>query len=397
MNMDTFLAQNLVTRTNTSSLKWDKLGERYGDPDLLPMWVADMEFAPPQAVLEAMTKRVAHGAFGYSFVPDSYYEAFAAWQLRHHNAELKREWVRFSTGVVTGFYWMVNAFTEPSDAVLIVSPVYYPFFNAVRDTGRTLVRSEAVRGSDGVYRLDEVDFERKIVANNVKLYIMCSPHNPIGRVWSSEELETQLRICQRHGVIVVADEIHQDLVIGSQPFVSAQEVAQGAYRSSIVTLNALSKTFNLAGLLHSHIVIPDERLRARYDAYAKTVNQTETNILATVAYEAAWRNGDEWLEAMLGVVRHNRDHIVGSLAKYAPKIHIPPLEGTYLLWLDLREYVTPVNTKEFIQDTCKLAIDYGEWFSDQAQGFVRINLATDPAFIAQATDRIISNLPKVTQ
>ncbi|WP_316670282.1 PatB family C-S lyase [uncultured Propionibacterium sp.] len=392
MDADAFAQRYQVERRNTDSLKWDALEARFGDPDLLPMWVADTEFRAPEAVLDALTERVAHGAFGYATVPDSYFEAFDAWAAARRQARVEREWVRFGTGVVSSFYWMISAFTDPGDAVMLTTPVYYPMHSAVRDTGRRLITCELARDENGEYGFDLGGFERTIVDGDVKEWIACSPHNPVGRVWTEAELDAVLGICARHGVIVVADEIHQDVLPGSRPFVAMSEVADGAYRDRVITLNAVSKTFNLAGLVHSHIIIPDDALRARYDSWSRAYVRTEPNIMGLTAAEAAWRGGAEWLSGFTDLVRVNDRDFRARVREVAPTAQIPTLEGTYLLWLDLRDYVRPADLRSFLQDTCGLAVDYGEWFSSRARGFARFNLATTPAILAQGVGRLVDGL-----
>lgn len=393
MDVTEFCERYAVERKGTNSLKWDALDERFGDPDLIAAWVADMEFKAPEAVLEAMQQRIAHGVFGYSFVPESFYEAFIDWEKRHHGYEVKKEWIRFSTGVVTALYWFINAYTKPDDAVMIITPVYYPFHNAVKDTGRKLVTCELVN-EEGKYHVDFNEFEKSIVDNDVKLFIQCSPHNPVGRVWTEEELTTILSICKKHDVLVVSDEIHQDLVMEGHKHIPSAIVNDGEFADRLITVTAPSKTFNLAGLLNSQIIIENEQLRTQFDEYVKTVNQTEVNILGLTAAEAAYRHGQEWLDGLLAVIRHNYDHVKRHLQEKAPEIIISPLEGTYLIWLDLRNVIDPEKTKEFIQDRCRIAVDFGEWFGSEGKGFIRLNMATEPRFVELAVVNILSNLGK---
>lgn len=392
--MQKFVDMYSVERRNTRCLKWDALEERFGDPNLVAMWVADMEFKAPKAVSEALVERAEHGVFGYSLTPDSYYEAYFNWQQKRHGIHLEKEWIRFSTGVVQELYNLVNIFTEEEDAVIIITPVYYPFHNAIRDTNRKLVRSELIN-EDGKYRIDFDDFEKQIVENNVKLFILCSPHNPVGRVWSEEELETVLEICKKHHVFVIADEIHQDIMLGKRKFISALNVKNRTYHDNLVVVTAPSKTFNLACLLNAHTIIPDEKIREKYDQAIKTINQTEKSLMGQIAAEAAYTHGEEWLESLLEVIRHNFNYLKNELEKHAPKAIVTELEGTYLAWIDLRPYVNCEETKEFIQDKCGLAIDFGEWFSDKCKGFVRLNMATDPKLVELGTQRVITELQKL--
>lgn len=301
--------------------------------------------------------------------------------------------MRFSTGVVTALYWFVNAFTKPEDAVIILSPVYYPLSNAVKDTGRKLVSSELIN-TGGKYTIDFEDFEKQIIDNDVKLFIHCTPHNPVGRVWTAEEAEKLLSICDKHNVLIVSDEIHHDMTFDDHTHLPSAIVADGKFSERIVTVTAASKTFNLAGLLTSQIIIENEELREQFDRFVKSVNQTEVNLLGMTASEAAFRHGADWLEGLRAVVKSNERYAVEQFAEYAPKLVISPLEGTYLLWIDLRPYIDPEDVKEFVQDTCKLAIDYGEWFGEKSRGFIRLNLGTEPRHIKQAVDSIIEHLPQ---
>lgn len=391
MNVKEFCEKYLIDRKDTNCLKWDALEKRYGDKDLVAMWVADMEFKTPEVVTRAMIERIEHGIFGYSYVPQSYYDAFIKWEKNEHNYEVKKEWMRFSTGVVGDLYNFVNAFTKPGDSVIILTPVYYPFFDAVKDTGRNLITSRLIN-TGGVYTIDFEDFEKKIIGNEVKLFIQCSPHNPVGRVWTEGELDMVLSICERHKVLVVSDEIHQDIIIGKNKQIPAAVASMGRYADNLITVTAPSKTFNLAGLLNSKIIISNEELRKKYDAYRKSVNGAEVNIMGLVAAEAAYNHGKEWLDSLLKVIEHNYNHVKNRLNEEAPKIIITPLEGTYLAWLDLRGYIKPDDTKTFIQDKCRLAVDFGEWFSSDCKGFVRLNMATDPRHVEKAVDNIINNI-----
>lgn len=396
MDKEQFLERYAIERKGTNSLKWDKLEERFGDADLLAAWVADMEFKVPEQVTDALREKVDFGVFGYSYVPDSYYEAFINWEKERHGYQVDREWMRFSTGVVTALYWFVNAFTKADDSVIILSPVYYPFGNAVRDTGRRLVTSELIN-TEGRYTIDFEDFEQKIIEHDVKLFIHCSPHNPVGRVWTEEEAEQLLTVCEKHNVLVVSDEIHHDMTFGDHTHIPSAIVSGGKYADRIITVTAASKTFNLAGLLTSQIIIENEELRKAFDAFVSSVNQTEVNLLGMTASEAAFRHGADWLDGLRAVVKANERYAVETFAEHAPGLVISPLEGTYLLWIDLRAYVDPDGVKEFIQDTCKIAIDYGEWFGEQSKGFIRLNLGTEPRHIQQAVKSIIEHLPAERQ
>ncbi|WP_289088340.1 MalY/PatB family protein [uncultured Veillonella sp.] len=388
--MDTtqFLTQYLVSRRHTNSLKWDALEKKFGNADLTAMWVADMEFKTCPAITAALEGRVAHGVYGYTLIPDSYYDAVIGWHKRRHGYTLKREWFRFSSGVVNALYSVINALTQPGDGVLILTPVYYPFHYAINDTGRTLYTSDLVADESGRYYIDFTDVEAKLRSGHVRMFILCNPHNPVSRVWSEAELTRLFVLCNEYDVQIISDEIHQDIIPGSLPFTPALRVANGKYQDRIIVVNSASKSFNLASLLHSHLFIPNENVRKQYMAYMKTLGHIEPNALSITATEAAYTHGDDWLDALIDVIRQNAVTFSRRLKEAAPKLIITPLEGTYLCWVDFRAYLAPEATKAFLQDTCGVAVDFGEWFAPHCQGFARFNLATDPAIVEDVARRI---------
>ncbi len=391
MDFEKFCKENCVERRGTGTLKWDSLQDIFGDADLLALWVADMEIQSPPSVREALTKRVEHGVFGYGRVEDHYYDAFFAWQKKRHGIELAKNNVRFATGVVGSLYTAVRTYTKENASVVICPPVYYPFYDAILNTGRNLVTCE-LDNHEGHYTLDLEKFEKAITENQVEMFILCSPHNPVCRVWTEDELDGVLGICQKHNVLVLADEIHQDFAYDTNPFVSTALVKGGKYKDILIILNAASKTFNLAGLIHSHVIIYDEKLMEKYDAYIKSVGSAEANLMGLTAVEAAYRGGEEWFDNVKALIRHNYDYMKQEFAKELPKIVVTPLEGTYLSWIDLRGYLPGKEVEEFIQKKCRLACDVGEWFSFTGHGFIRINLATDTKNIRTAVERIITNI-----
>ncbi len=390
MDKQEFLKKYIVERRGTDSMKWDGLEGKFGEgaKDLLAMWVADMEFRTCDAVVEALAERSRHGVFGYSIVPEEYYQVFSRWMERRYGFPVKKEWLRFSTGCVTAISWMIHAFTNPGDACLILTPVYYPFHNVVTNSDRRLVKAE-LRYEDGYFTMDMEAVEKAIVENQVKMFLLCSPHNPAGRVWTEEELDQVLAVCQKHHVLVVSDEIHQDIVFGGRRFVPAAVVSGGKYRDIVLTLNSATKTFNLATLLHSHIIITNEKLRERYDRFASALNRTEISIMGMAATMAAYQQGEEWLGNVLEVIWDNYSDLKETLEKGLPGARVCCLEGTYLPMVDLRACVEPERTQELVQERCRLGVDYGEWFGDRYQGFIRLNLATDPAYVKEAAQRLI--------
>ena len=377
-------------RRGTNAMKWnhlDRIGFR--GENLLGMWVADMDFAAPECVREALRSAADFGTFGYDFPPPDYHDAFMAWERDRHGLNVERDWIRFSPGVVTGFFWLVKMLTEPGDAVLIQSPVYYPFMSAVEDQGRRLVRSELVN-TNGVYTIDFEDFENKIIGENVRVFILCSPHNPIGRIWTKDELSRMLEICRRHGVKVISDEIHHDFELFGHRHTPTLSV--GEYGDMVAMLTAPSKTFNLAGLQNSFVILPDEEMRRRYDAVLREVHIMGGNSLGNVAAAAAYTSGADWLSSILRTVEENDRLFRSRLAEGLPDAVVSPLEGTYLLWVDLGAYVAPEDIRTVMEERCGLALDYGTQFGGNAPCHIRVNLATDGAVVEEAAGRLIRNL-----
>ena len=377
-------------RKHTNCEKWDGLIDIYGQDDLLAMWVADMDFQVPDCVISALQNYVSHGAFGYYRTPDSYYEAFINWEKYQHGFEVQKGWLRFSPGVVSAFYWIVQFMTNPGDAIIVTTPVYYPFMNSVKDNGRKLITSDLVN-MDGTYMIDFADFEKKIIDNHVKLFILCSPHNPVGRVWTHEELKTLFDICRKHNVFVISDEIHHDLVYGENKHIPSLTV--GDYNDMMIMLTAPSKTFNLASCQNSIIVIPGEQIREKWDDFTGKLRVTEGNSFGYIAAEAAYTDGNAWYEKMKEIVYGNYTYVKETFATELPQVIVSPLEGTYLAWIDMKHYLIPEEMAEFMQEKCGLAFDYGDWFGGKNFAtFIRMNLATSRENVEMAVRRIVQTL-----
>ncbi|MDN7146501.1 MalY/PatB family protein [Liquorilactobacillus mali] len=391
MKVADFVEKYAVERKNTDSVKWDGMKDGFGTNDLLPMWIADTEFKAPETVMYALKKRIEHGAYGYSLTPDSYYEAYFKWQQERYGTELHREWIRFGSGVVQSISALVNVLTLQDDAVMVLQPVYHPFMHVIENNERKLVVSN-LKNDDGHYEMDFEDIRAKIQNEHVKLLINCSPHNPVGRVWNAEELEKLFEICREEKVLVISDEIHHDLIIGDNKFVSAISIKDGFYRDNIVMLDAASKTFNLAALQSSHVVIANPQIRERYDEYVERMCLPSGNLLGEVAAEAAYREGADWLSGMLGLIKYNFDYVKNQFAENEPTIKIAELEGTYLAWVDMRAVVDPSKLHHFMQHDAKLAVNYGEMFGTAGKGFIRLNLATTPENVEKAVNYILKAL-----
>lgn len=395
MNKQEFVAEYAVERKNTDSVKWDGLKSTFNADDLLPLWVADTEFKAPKAAINALTKRVEHGAFGYSLTPQGYYDAYFKWQKERYGIELHEEWMRFGTGVVQSLSTLVSLLTQPKDSVMVLQPVYYPFMNVIKNNERNLVISDLKADEKGHYTMDLADIDAKMKEKDVKLLILCSPHNPVGRVWSEQELTDLLELCRQNQVLVISDEIHHDLLMGDEKFVSALSVKDGYYRDNLVVVDAPSKTFNMASLLNSHVIIANPQIRARYDRLFTRQEAPAGSILGKVAGQAAYEDGADWLSGLIETVKSNYEYVKQELTTAYPEIVVTELQATYLMWIDMSKVVAPKQLELFIKQKAGLAVDFGEWFGQAGKGHIRINLATTPANIERAVSSLLSALQEI--
>lgn len=375
-------------RRGTDCLKWDGMERNFGRSDLMALWVADMDFEAPAGVTAAVRTWAEHGIYGYYWTPDGYYDSFIAWEHAHHGYIVERDWLRYSPGIVTGIYWLLLNLTQPGDGIAVLTPVYYPFFHAIEDTGRRLNGSPLIN-NNGIYSIDFANLDETLAKS--KVLILSSPHNPVGRVWTPEELKQIGELCKKHNVYIISDEIHQDLVLGEKRHHPTATVTD----AKVVTLASASKTFNLAGLSNAFVILPDAELREKFDAFQKEHAFRGGASVGYIAARAAFETGEPWLESLLDQVRENYTLIHDSLADKLPKAVVAPLEGTYLMWIDLRAYVAPEQIKEVMEQKCGLAVDYGEWFGfEDYRSFIRINLATRTENARLAVERLSSVLGK---
>ncbi|TCP31279.1 cystathionine beta-lyase [Scopulibacillus darangshiensis] len=373
-------------RFNTASVKWDETENLFGDKDILPMWVADMDFRIPDEVVEALKNRAEHGIFGYTTRSESYLNAVVDWMKERHQWDVKKEWLCHSPGVVTGLSLIVDAFTKPGDKVVIQPPVYYPFTKVVLKHGRDLVFNP-LKFEDNRYTMDFDDLERKLDPD-VKLLILCSPHNPVGRVWTKEELTRLGEICLKHGGIVVSDEIHFDLVFKEHQHVPFATISE-AFANNAIVCTAPSKTFNLASLQTSNIIIPNDGLRETYTAQLEKYSLGMPNAMGMVAAEAAYRYGEEWLDQCIDYVKENLDFMTDYISKNIPKIKVIQPEGTYLAWLDCRLLdLEEKKQEELMLKKAKVAFDEGYIFGQGGTGFTRINLACPRSILVEGLKRL---------
>jgi len=361
-----------VDRTGTDCIKWDYLKEFFGKDDLDAFWVADMDFKAPDEILKPIRDRAAHGVFGYTAKPPEFYSAVIEWFQKRYQWKIQKEWIVTTPGVVPALNLAVQEFTEPGDGIIIQPPVYFPFMHAVELNGRTLL-DNTLQLRDGIYRMDFEDLERK--ASKASMLILCSPHNPVARVWSESELDELGRICREHDLFVFSDEIHADIVFNPHRHLPTPAVNSDLARRTISAF-ATSKTFNLAGLQLSINIIPDQEIRERFKKTIEKLHLNMSNIFGIVGTRAAYENGEPWLDQLLEYLWGNftavRDHFESEI----PKITVLEPEGTFLLWLDCRKLeLSDKQLASLFVHRAGLALSAGEMFGQGGSGFMRLNIA----------------------
>lgn len=377
----------IIDRKNTDSLKYDFAVRRGMPEDILPLWVADMDFRTPPCVIDALAEKSRHGIFGYSDTREDYFEVLRDWFSRQFGWNVKPEWLVKTPGVVYAFCTAIRSLTDEGDAVLIQEPVYYPFSGSIRANGRKLVVNQLIY-SQGKYTIDFEDFEEKIIRNRVKLFILCSPHNPVGRVWTREELLRLGEICLKHGVLVVSDEIHADFTFpGHRHLVFAD--LKPEFSEMTITCTAPTKTFNLAGLQISNIFIPNQSIRRRFRQEIDKSGYSQPNIMGIVACRAAYRDGQEWLEELRKYLSGNLDYLRDFLKHNLPQIKLVEPEGTYLVWLDCSGLgLDDRELENLIVNKARLWLDSGTMFGAGGEGFQRINIGCPRAILDQALKQL---------
>ncbi len=378
----------VIDRRGTGSIKVDLIQKNQLPEDTIPLWVADMDFETAPEIREALTRLSEYGIYGYSMPQDSYFTAVHDWFFRRFGWEVREEWMLQTPGVVFALATAVRAFTEENDRVLIQRPVYYPFTKVVEQNNRVVVNSPLVY-ENGSYHIDFEDFENKIVSENVKLFILCNPHNPVGRVWAKEELQRMGEICIKHDVFVVADEIHCDFIRKDYQHTNFATLGED-FEQNCMICTAPSKTFNLAGLQISNIFIPNEEKRELMQKELDRVGFHGAGLFGMAACEAAYTYGEKWLEELLLYLEGNLEYIRDYVKEKLPKVKIIEPEGTYLLWLDVSAYgYTQEELKERLRSQVRVWLDEGDMFGVEGNGFVRVNIASPRAVIAGAMERFL--------
>nr|WP_092072061.1 PatB family C-S lyase [Dendrosporobacter quercicolus]NSL48683.1 putative C-S lyase [Dendrosporobacter quercicolus DSM 1736]SDM36083.1 cystathione beta-lyase [Dendrosporobacter quercicolus] len=377
----------VIPRQGTGCSKWDGVEKVFGSREVLPLWVADMDFAVPAAVTDKLIERSRHPIYAYNTQDESLYQAFIDWVKRRHGWEIETDWILVAPGVVPSIILSILALSEPGNGVIIQPPVYPPFFASIKDNERVIVENPLIE-NHGHYEIDFDDLEKKLADPNNKLLLFCSPHNPVGRVWTRAELSRVYELCQKYEVAVLADEIHHDLVYAGHRHTVFASLGESASKQS-VTFMAASKTFNIAGLNFSFIVVPCQRRRSLIRRWFTRLHLNRNNLFGVAATETAYREGEAWLNCLLPYLEQNADTLVDFIQCRLPKIKVTKPEGTFLAWLDFRAYFTSAQALEqFLVYQAKVGLNPGRNFGRQGEGFARINFATQRSVLLEGLARI---------
>jgi len=375
-----------VDRSNTNSFKWDRNKEFLGSADVIPLWVADMDLECCQKIVKAIHQRLEHKIFGYSYRPDSFYKAIIDWNKKRFNWEIKKDWILNTPGVVTAIAIALQTFSQKGDQVLIQPPVYGPFHEVVELNERKLIKNNLLLKNNRYY-LDFNDLEEKF-AQGVKMMLLCSPHNPVSRVWTKNELQKIGKLARKYDVLIVSDEIHYDFVLSEVQHYPIANLSTD-FTEKTITLTAPSKTFNLAGFKMANVIISNNNIREKFYESVEKLHLSNSTILGMVAEEAAYKYGEEWLEQVLEYVKKNRRFVKTYIGNNLPKIKVIKGEGTFLLWLDFREFdLAHEELKELIINKAKVGLFEGKFFGKSGEGFFRMNLAVSRKVLAMALDQL---------
>lgn len=379
-----------LDRRNTRSMKWDGCNAKFGvDPsiEMVPMWIADMDFRSPQEVIDVLVQRAKAGAYGYTTKPDSFYDSIIRWVRDHYHWEGKKEWIVFTPGVIPGYTIVIQNFTKPGDGIIVQTPVYYPFMDGVKNNGRKLVLNPLIE-KDGDWFMDFEDLEEKVKDPANKLLILSNPHNPVGRAWTAEELERLGDLCEQNGVLLISDEIHADLMMGGHTHQAVCALSE-RIRNNTITHYAPSKTFNLAGLQTAYAIIPNDELREVYTRGMNANRIFNMNWFGSCALETAYNQCEGYVTALCEYVDANMDHMVDFLKKELPMLKMKKAEATYMVWVDFRGTgMTTEEIESFIDQKAHIGVDKGTWFGPGGDGWLRFNLACPRKTLDQALTQL---------
>ena len=375
-------------RKNTRSIKWDMLQDVFNTDDVLPMWIADMDFKAPQAVNEALIQRAQHGIYGYTAIDDDVKDSIVHWLQNRHNWSIDHKWLSFSPGVVTSLHIAIQAFTEPHDKVLIQTPVYTPFYNVIEQHDRQIIKNKLIL-EDNYYTIDFEDFEEKL-KQGVKAFILCSPHNPVGRVWTLEELQEIARLCLKYNVLILSDDIHGDLIFQGHRHIPIASLSEEISRQTI-TFMSPSKTFNLAGLQASYVITENDRLRRMLDNHLQKQGVNSLNTMGNTALEAAYMHGEPWLEKLLVTLEEHQDYVTKMFSEQTNELTVIQAEGTYLLWIDCsRLQMDAKALQKFMIEQAKVGLNPGAAYGKEGDQFMRMNIACPREILEKGVQQIIT-------
>lgn len=377
----------VIDRSKNRAAKYDERMKKFGTMDIIPLWVADMDFRTAQPIIDACVKKAEEGIWGYTSRPDSYFEAVRGWQLRRNGWDIDKEKMSWSLGVVPALSAIVRLFTNEGDSVMIQTPVYSEFYDVTEAWDRTVVENKIVE-KDGKWSVDFEDFENKAKDPKVKMFLLCSPHNPLGIVWTKEELEKMFEICDANGVLMVSDEIHSDLIFHGKKHIPTATISEKA-KNSVISCISGTKTFNLAGLQASTTVFPNLEMKKTFDEFWSKMDIHRNNAFSSVAMEAAFNEGEEWLEQLLPYLSDNFDFIHDYCEKHIPQIKPIVPDATYLVWLDCRELgLDNEELRKFMIEKAKLGLNEGYTFGRSLSGYMRLNAACPRSVLEQAMKQL---------
>lgn len=366
MNNKEFTKKYYLDRSKSNSIKW----QRGRQMNCLPMWIADMDFKCDEKVIESLKEFIEYGDYGYANLPEDYYKVFCDWHKNRNNVVYRQEWIRFTKGAVDAMFQVINSLTDKNDGIMINTPLYPPFTASIKDTGRKVIESKLIN-DNGYFTFNYKDIEKKFKEKKVKMLMLCSPHNPVGRVWKKGELEELFDLCKKYKVIVCADEVHSDIIMPDQKFIPALSLKK--YHDNVITITAASKSFSLAIYSHCHVIIPSEKLRNRFIAYQQANHTASVNAFNALPTYYGYKYGQKWMDSINNVIFENYNYIREQLSKY---MEMSVIEGSYLLFLNLGKYNTCKDAAECLVKNCHILANSGETFGKGYNNWVRLNLAT---------------------
>lgn len=388
------LFNTVNNRKNTRSVKWDQLEAVYQSDNVLPMWVADMDFKTPDEVNQALINRAKHGIYGYTVVDDQVKNTVIKWVENRHQWKIDSKWLSFSLGVVTSLHIAIQALTKPKDKILIQTPVYTPFFDVIEAHDREIIKNPLIK-ENNIFKIDFKDLEEKL-SQDVSAIILCSPHNPVGRVWTTDELTRIAKLCLKYDVLILSDEIHADLVYSGHTHIPIASISE-EIAAQTVTFMSPSKTFNLAGLHASYIITSDQIKRDEIDNWLNKQGLDSLNTMGITALDAAYEHGEPWLEELLELLTENQNYVISMFKKHTTELKVLRSEGTYLMWIDCSGLnMETKELKKFMIEKARIGLNPGVNYGDEGAQYMRINIACPRATLEEGINRIITAVKSIS-